>query len=171
MKRKAGFKKPVRQSMFSLSLFVIFWGVLLLMSGIHQGLVVMAEGHNWFSIVQTISPMVYWAIVAVLLTLYTHWRIRQTYEKPMQELAEATDKVAHGDFSVYVQPRHAMDKLDYLDVMIMDFNMMVEELGSIETLKTDFFSNVSHEVKKPQAVNHSNAEVILPLPKPPMRNG
>ena len=109
---------------------------------------------------QTVIPMIYWLLVALGLTLFTGWRVRRSYEIPMPNLAKATSKVAHGDFSVYVPTTNTSDKLDYLDVMIMDFNKMVEELGSIETLKTDFFSNVSHEIKTPLAVIQSNAELL-----------
>ena len=160
MRKKDIKTRTVRQSRFPLSLFGIFWVTLLMMSGIHQGLLVLANERQWSSLVQTLAPMVYWAIVSAVLTLYTRWRIQRAYEKPMKELAEATAKVAQGDFSVYVPPLHTMDKLDYLDVMITDFNKMVEELGSIETLKTDFFSNVSHEIKTPLAVIHNNAELL-----------
>lgn len=150
----------VRQSRFPASLFAVFWITLMLMSGIHMGLIILSNNRQWSDIIQTMIPMGYWALVAVGLTIYTRWEIKRNYEKPMQDFAKATSKVAQGDFSVYVAPLHTMDKQDYLDVMISDFNKMVEELGSIETLKTDFFSNVSHEIKTPLAVIQNNAELL-----------
>ncbi|MGN0203520.1 MAG: histidine kinase dimerization/phospho-acceptor domain-containing protein, partial [Coprococcus sp.] len=153
-------KDMVRQSRFPVSLFGIFFLVLLLMSGIHTGLIVGLNRGGVNEIIQTAVPMIYWALVAATLTLFTAWQIRKTYEIPMKNLAKATSEVARGDFSVYLSPIHTPEKLDYLDVMIMDFNKMVEELGSIETLKTDFFSNVSHEIKTPLAVIQSNAQLL-----------
>lgn len=150
----------VRQSRFPISLFAVFYGTLLLMSGIHMGLLILANKNQWSEVTQTVIPLVYWAMVAIDLTLYTRWQVKRNYEEPMRALAKATSKVAQGDFSVYVAPLHTMEKQDYLDVMITDFNKMVEELGSIETLKTDFFSNVSHEIKTPLAVIHNNAELL-----------
>lgn len=114
-----------------------------------------------FSRAQIMIPMVYWGIVAVGLTLFTRQKMRSTYEEPLHKMAEASRKVSEGDFSVYVPTIHTVDKLDYLDVMILDFNKMVEELGSIETLKTDFVSNVSHEMKTPIAIIKNYAELLL----------
>lgn len=159
MKGKNG-QYIIKDSLFPLSLFAIFLGVLLLMSGIHQGLLVLMNkmGRNEF--VQTAVPMVYWSCVAVGLTLFTRKKIKNTYEAPLHMLAEATKQVAEGDFSVYVPTVHTADRLDYLDVMILDFNKMVEELGSVETLKTGFVSNVSHEMKTPIAVIKNYAELL-----------
>lgn len=153
-------QNAVKKSRFPVSLLAVFFLLMLLMSGVHFGLIVLANERHWSDLVQTIIPMIYWFLVALGLTLFTAWRIRKSYEIPMQNLARATSKVAHGDFSVYVPTTNTSDKLDYLDVMIMDFNKMVEELGSIETLKTDFFSNVSHEIKTPLAIIQSNAELL-----------
>ena len=87
-------------------------------------------------------------------------QIRKKYTEPLEEIADAARKVAEGDFSVYLRPRHTKDKADCLDVLVQDFNKMVEELGSTETLKTDFFSNVSHEFKTPLSVIYSNAQIL-----------
>lgn len=153
-------RNGIKRSRFPASLFGIYLGVLLLMSGIHVGLIVLMNRLYLNEIVQVLIPLIYWTLVAVVLTLFTRKKIKETYEEPMQNLADATMKVANGDFSVYVPTIHAANKFDYLDVMILDFNKMVEELGSIETLKTDFVSNVSHEMKTPIAIIKNYAELL-----------
>ena len=152
--------RGIRESLFPASLFAIYLGVLFLMSGIHTGLIVFINRSELPDLVQVLIPMVYWGMVAVGLTLFTRSKIRSTYEEPLHKMAEATSRVAGGDFSVYVPTVHTQDRWDYLDVMIVDFNKMVEELGSIETLKTDFVSNVSHELRTPLTSVHSYVEAL-----------
>lgn len=159
-KRKKEFEKTVKDSRFPPSLFIIYLVVLFFMAGIHTGFLVGMEEHGFNKFVQTVVPILYWMAVAAGLTIFTRRQMRRTYEEPMHRLADATRKVAEGDFSVYIPPIHTSDKLDYLDVMLEDFNKMVGELGSMETLKTDFFSNVSHEIKTPIAVIQNNAEML-----------
>lgn len=152
--------QKIRQTRFPISLFFVLFGVLLLMSGVHTGFVVLVNAPGWNQWMQSAVPLAYWALVAYGLTMYTKWRMTKSYDKPMRVFAAATARVANGDFSVYMPPYHTADKWDYLDVMLMDFNKMVAELGSIETLKTDFFSNVSHEIKTPIAIIQNNAELL-----------
>lgn len=150
----------VKKSRFPVSLYGLYLVILLLMSGVHIGLIVLALEYEWPKMLQIVTPTCYWGIVAVGLTVFTRRKVEETYETPLKNLAKATEQVANGDFSVYVPTLNSADQLDYLDVMIMDFNKMVEELGSIETLKTDFVSNVSHEMKTPIAVIKNYAELL-----------
>lgn len=150
----------VRQTKFPVSLFFVLFGSLLLMSGVHVGFIVLVNDLELGTVIQTTVPIAYWALMALALTVYTKWRMKKTYDEPMQILAAATARVATGDFSVYVPPYHTVEEQDYFDVMLGDFNKMVAELGSIETLKTDFFSNVSHEIKTPIAIIQNNAELL-----------
>lgn len=158
--RRVNRQAEIKASRFPKSIFFVFFGILLLMSGIHFGIIVLGMKRQWHAMLQITFPMLYWALVAAGLTLFTKWEIRKHYEKPVLDLRKATEKVANGDFSVYIPPLHTPERLDYLDAMILDFNKMVEELGSVEVLKTDFFSNVSHEIKTPLAVIQSNAELL-----------
>lgn len=159
-KEKVNYYKRVKERRFAFSLFAIYSCILLLMSGIHTGLIVLMNDLQWNTFAQSIVPILYWGIAAVGITVYTRKRVKNTYEIPLHNMAEAAGKVAQGDFSVYVPPLHTADKLDYLDIMILDFNKMVEELGSIETLKTDFISNVSHEMKTPIAIIKNYAQLL-----------
>lgn len=106
------------------------------------------------------GPYVKWyfiycvVVTAVILSMFNLHKY-MTVERPIRRLSIAAKKVAEGDFSVYLPLRHAPNDMDYIDTLYMDFNKMVAELGSIETLKNDFAANVSHEMKTPlSAINN-----------------
>ena len=154
-------EKKRRESRFPGSLFALYFVTLLLMSGIHTGLVILInENLHWPAVVQVLIPSAYWCLVAGALTLFTRYKIVKTYDQPMKELAKAAEKVAHGDFSVYIPPIHTTNRHDYLDLMFLDFNQMVAELGSLETMRTDFIANVSHEIKTPLAGIQNYAQLL-----------
>ena len=142
----------VKKKTMSWKQTVITYAAMLLLVGFQTGIIVFPGFQSMNAFIQTAIVMIYWAIVAAIFTFITNWQIRDEYDRPMRKLSEATKKVADGDFSVYVEPMHTADKHDYIDVMFLDFNKMVAELGSIETLKNDFVANVSHELKTPLAV-------------------
>jgi signal transduction histidine kinase len=85
---------------------------------------------------------------------------RVYFDKPIRTIADAAQKVADGDFSVRISPHRKDGKIDHVEALIEDFNTMTEELGTIETLKTDFITNVSHEIKAPLSVIQSYATAM-----------
>ena len=67
--------------------------------------------------------------------------------RQIKELAEATKEIAAGNFDVRMKTGHAKE----LNLISNSFNEMAKELSNIETLRTDFVMNISHEFKTPIA--------------------
>lgn len=141
--------------MFLLEFVIIFTGLIFLMATQMS-----LYGIDVLDYAYTKLWLAYWGIVVfAIVSVITYVRYR-TVDKPIQELSRAAKKVAEGDFSVYLKPLHTSDKPGYIDILYQDFNKMVAELGSIETMKTDFISNVSHEIKTPLAIISNYAQML-----------
>ncbi len=104
--------------------------------------------------------VLYWLLVSLIFTGIIAYQKYIAFDIPLKRLSEATKHVAKGDFSIYLAPLHSVQKYNKMDHVFENFNTMVEELGSTETLKNDFVANVSHEFKAPLAVIKSYADVL-----------
>lgn len=92
------------------------------------------------------------ALLSLVLTVIDYIRRKLTVERPAKSITDAADKIMQGDFSVRVKPQSKLAADANFNQVIECFNKMAEELGSVETLRTDFIANVSHEMKTPLAV-------------------
>lgn len=96
----------------------------------------------------------------VLYALIDALRRRIMIVTPAEKILEATKKIAKGDFSVRLATFHPYGKYDEFDCIIENVNLLAEELGKSEILKTDFIANVSHELKTPLAIIQNYASSL-----------
>lgn len=87
-------------------------------------------------------------------------RRKFTVDKPVREIREATNKMARGNFNIDLTPTLSYKNYNTYDLIKMDLNKLALELSKNEVLKTDFISNVSHEIKTPLAVIQNYAKVL-----------
>ena len=91
-------------------------------------------------------------LLSILCTVIDAVRRRYMVERPVNRIVQGAEKLMQGDFSVRIEPFHGIDSEAEFDTIIDYFNRMAEELSGVETLRTDFIANVSHELKTPLAV-------------------
>ncbi len=99
-------------------------------------------------------------LLAAFCTVFDYFRRKLTVEKPVRKILRATESIARGDFSIRLQIFHPYGKYDQYDLIMENLNVMAAELEKTEVLKTDFISNVSHELKTPLTVIKSYAALL-----------
>ena len=92
------------------------------------------------------------AFMALLFGIADYVRRQWTVKRPVKRIQEGIDKIIGGDFHTEIKYLYHEGSENEFDQIISGLNKMAKELQGVETLRTDFISNVSHEMKTPLAV-------------------
>ena len=143
---------------FLLAAFVTTCCIMLFISALQESV-----GREFTATEITLAAkmtMVNVVLISVVMTAIDYYRRKRMVERPVQKIVEATSKMIEGDFSVRIAPIPGLAADDGFQEIIARINQMAEELSGVETLRTDFIANVSHEMKTPLAVMQNYATLL-----------
>lgn len=137
-------------SFFLLTAFIVTCNMMLFLNdtGISEDIVRLRAPKTFLNVL----------VLSLILTFIDSLRRGFTVKRPLERILSALSRLKSGDFSVRIEksPFFGSEWCDVID----DFNCLAEKLSEIETLKNDFVSNVSHEIKTPLAVMQNYASLL-----------
>jgi len=122
----------------------------------------MAAFHRDWQLFSGVFALITIGVLAVTIAI-TFFATKKM-AKPLYEMANAARKFARGDYSVRVETSERRDEIGELT---QAFNAMADHLEISETLRRDFISNISHELKTPMTVISGFAEGLSDGTIPP----
>lgn len=160
MKKKTADER-IHRSLFSIKSYLIFFTLigfvvtcsfLIFLNSMHLEREAIEEGAKL-----TFLNVLF---LSFLCCLFDGIRRKYTVERPLRRILTATQQITKGDFHARIEPLHNFKSWNEFDAIIDDFNTMAEELSGIETLRTDFIANVSHELKTPLSIIQNYAAML-----------
>lgn len=101
---------------------------------------------------------------AVFIALIVHFAgtigRRITVERPVRRISDGLERITNGEFDNKIEPFTDPFGTNRYNTIIEHINKMTDELKGVETLRTDFVSNVSHEMKTPLSVIRNYAALL-----------
>ncbi len=91
-------------------------------------------------------PLVFLFVGSVLIGSSVAIYVGKVMIQPIQKIGDAFHAVSEGNFVVRVSEDGQIPEINEI---ARQFNAMTHDLSHIETLRTDFVANVSHEIKTP----------------------
>jgi signal transduction histidine kinase len=91
-------------------------------------------------------------LLTFICTVIDEIRRYFTVDRPVRKITDALEQVMQGNLDIRIEKIKTLDLENGLNVIIDYFNRMTQELSGMETMRTDFIANVSHELKTPLAV-------------------
>lgn len=137
--------------------WVIFIAVFLIAGGVLSFALTLFTAHlmdgtNDLSPIWIVGMIPMMTLVAIPISFILYRQIKRN----LSVLIKGMEKVANGDLEAYIPIANAKDFAKVYD----NFNKMVAEIQSIETLRTSMFDNLSHELKTPIASINGFAKVL-----------
>lgn len=138
--------------------FLVTCSTALFVSVLSKTLAIELTGDN----LQSAGKITFVNVLALslLFTVCDALRRKFTVQKSAKRIIEGTEKIVKGDFNVRIQPLATWGMDETWNELIACFNRIAEELSGIETLRSDFIANVSHEMKTPLAVIQNYATLL-----------
>lgn len=93
----------------------------------------------------------------LLITVFVAVRSLRRMSNPLDELVDASSKVAEGDFSARVEVKGPPE----VRTLLHGFNSMAERLQENDRQRRNMLADVSHELRTPLTVIQGNVEGIL----------
>ena len=151
--------------LFNISRFVSFYLVVALVTS--STVLLFCEGMELQEeLVRQNGPMTFlWTLgMAVIACGLDALRRHIAVERPLKRIVDALERMGRGELD------RRLDVRDFSEIGFREIccgiDRLARELESVETLKTDFISNVSHELKTPLAVMKNYAVLLQSTPKP-----
>lgn len=103
------------------------------------------------------APLFIFALGSLLLGTVIAIYVGKHIIRPVQSMGKAFDNLSKGNFAVRIPEDQQIEEIRE---MAQRFNAMAYDLSHIETLRSDFVANVSHEFKTPIAAIEGYATLL-----------
>jgi len=155
---------PERRYMAGLPLTTNLGGLTVI-----QGLVLVSADASSLAEMWSATATIFFfsAVVVLLISVIASTLTSAHQSRPLNEMAEAARKFGRGEFDVRVTGYEG--RCDEISTLADAFNTMANSLAKVETQRSEFIANVSHELKTPMTTIAGFAEGILDGTIPPER--
>ncbi len=84
-------------------------------------------------------------LIALLFALGAGWLVARAHSARLRRLEDAAEKVAQGDFTTPIP----VDSTDEVGQLAITFNEMQKRLARLDSARSEFIANASHELRTP----------------------
>lgn len=125
-------------------------------------MIIMFHDYDARELIKERAPLVFFNVFVLSLLLSVQDIVRREYSetRPVKRILKGVQAISGGDFSYRIAPFKDLGRARVYNPIIDGINTMAEELSNTEMLRTDFISNVSHELKTPLSTISAYCEIL-----------